>query len=285
MELGIIYQDIKKKLAESGIEAPDLEAKRLIQAVMGLDSVNFITNKEKPLSKPDIDQINHYLARRLNGEPLSKILGVKEFWGLEFEVTKDTLDPRPDTETLIEAVLGWVGARKDETLKIIDLGTGTGCILITLLSELSNAQAIGVDISEDALAVAAKNAEKHKMSNRIKFVQGDWLVGFEDESFDLIVSNPPYIPNPDIENLSKEVKNHDPILALDGGKNGLNCYKIIFSQLKNKLNGQNRAFLEIGFGQLSNIARLVDDSNLLLCDSKADISGIPRVVEISCGDK
>ncbi len=285
MELGVIYQEIKTQFAETGIDSPDLEAKRLIQAVTNLDSIDFIASPTKQLSAPHMEQINMYVARRLKGEPLSKILSVKEFWGLEFEVTADTLDPRPDTETLIEAVLKWVGGRKDDPLKIIDLGTGTGCIPIALLSELPNATVVAVDVSPKALNIAAKNAKKHKMSNRIEFVQGDWLTGFEDEFFDLIVSNPPYIPDSDIEKLSKEVKNHDPILALSGGNDGLNCYKIIFSQLKNKLNGENRAFLEIGFGQVNSIARLVDESNLLLCESRADIAGIPRVVEISCGDK
>ncbi len=285
MELGIIYQDIKNKFAESGIKPPDLEVKRLIQAVTGLESADFIAHPDKKLSEADIERINIYLERRLAGEPLSRILGVKEFWGLEFHLNEHTLDPRSDTETLIEAVLKWVGERKEEPLKIIDLGTGTGCIPIALLSELPNATAVAVDISVDALKIASKNAEKHKMSRRIRFRESDWFDWLEDEDFDIITSNPPYIPESDIENLPIEVKNHDPIFALDGGNDGLNCYKIIFSQLKNKLNGKNRAFLEIGFGQLSDIERLVDESGLLLCDSEADIAGIPRVVEISCGDK
>lgn len=287
MRLSSFYQVTKKKLANAGIDRPDLDAKLLIQNVTGLSEVDFITNRDKGLSEAQIKQIDTYVRRRIKGEPVSKILGVREFWGLEFTVTEDTLSPRPDTETLIEMALRWVDAEglRRSPLKILDLGTGTGCIPIALLSELSNATAIGVDISEKALLTAQRNAEKHKMSNRIKFVQGDWFEGIEDESFDLIVSNPPYISESDIKNLSVEVKNHDPILALSGGNDGLDCYKKILFQLKNKLNGKNRAFLEMGFGQLEDLARLVDESNLLLCDSKADIAGIPRVVEISCGDK
>ena len=304
MQLAEIYNNLKKSLSE-------LEARYLIEAVTGLESADFIARPDKELPQEQIDQINAYTARRLKGEPLSKILGVKEFWGIEFIVNKHVLDPRPDTETLIEAVLDWVksnsviarsevtkqsheGERLPRSLhslamtknfKILDLGTGTGCIPISLLSELSHATAVAVDISDEALNIARQNAEKHKMSDRIEFRKGDWLEGLEGESFDIITSNPPYIPESDIENLSVEVKNHDPIMALSGGKDGLDDYKKIIFSLKNKLNGKNRAFLEIGFGQLESLTRLVDESNLLLCDSRADIAGIPRVVEISCGDK
>ena len=223
------------------------------------------------------------MSRRLTGEPLSKILGVKEFWGLELEVNQHVLDPRPDTETLIEAVLAWVDREglRDAPLNIVDLGTGSGCIPITLLSELPNATATAVDISVEALEVAKQNAQKHKMSSRIDFHQGSWFEGLEGQDFDILTSNPPYIPESDIENLSREVKNHDPILALSGGNDGLDEYKKIIFGLKDKLNGNNRAFLEMGIGQLESLTRLVDESNLLLCDSKADLAGIPRVVEIS----
>lgn len=284
MQLSQLYKDLKTKFS-STMENSDLEAKRLIEGVTGLQSFDFITQPEKLIPQDQLKLVDEYASRRLAGEPLSKILGIKEFWGLEFIVNEHVLDPRPDTETLIETVLKWVGARKSEPLKILDLGTGTGCIPITLLTELPNAVAVAVDISEEALNIARQNADKHNLSNRITFVQGNWFDGLEGQYFDIITSNPPYIPNPDIESLSLEVKNHDPILALAGGDSGLECYKIIISSLKIFLNGENKAFLEIGFGQLESLSRLVDDSNLFLCDSKADLAGIPRVVEISCGDK
>lgn len=278
MDLNAIYQKIKQ-------EIEPLEAKYLIQAVTGLEAIDFIANKEQILSNAHVIQINTCLERRLKGEPLSKILGMKEFWGLEFIVNKHVLDPRPDTETLIEAVLDWVGGRKKEPLRILDLGTGTGCIPIALLSELPNSTAIAIDISAEALKVARQNAVKHGMAHRIIFIQGNWFDAIEGQDFDIITSNPPYIPNLDIESLSVEVKNHDPILALSGGDSGIECYKKIIFSLKSILNGKNRAFLEIGIGQLESLMRLIEDSNLLLCDSKADLLGIPRVVEISCGDK
>jgi len=189
-------------------------------------------------------------TRRLAGEPLSKILGLKEFWGLEFQVNEYVLDPRPDTETLIEAVLDYVGGRKSETLKILDLGTGTGCVPISLLSELPNATAMAIDISDEALDVARQNVQKHNdqhdISDRIEFRKGSWFEGLEGQNFDIITSNPPYIPDSDIENLSKEVKNHDPVLALSGGDSGLEAYNKIFSSLNNHLKSDGRAFFEIG---------------------------------------
>lgn len=287
MSLDSLYKDIKKRLSNSAIQTPELDSKLLIQAVTGFDDVDFITRRDTEISAQDMKSIDALVERRLKGEPVSRILGNREFWGLDFIVTPDTLDPRADTETLIEMALKWVKkeGRLNDPLKIVDIGTGTGCIPIALLSELPNATAIAIDISEKALSVARQNAQKHKMSSRIKFIQGDCLDSFDDDNIDLFVSNPPYIPNLDIENLAKEVKNHDPFLALSGGNDGLDYYKKIIFQLKNKLNGKNKAFLEIGFGQLESLTRLVDESNLLLCDSGADIAGIPRVVEISCGDK
>jgi release factor glutamine methyltransferase len=169
-------------------------------------------------------------------------------------------------------------------LKILDLGTGTGCIPITLLTELPNATAVAVDVSADALDVAHTNAKKHGVDDRIEFVQDNWFDNV-DGVFDIITSNPPYIPASDIPTLSVEVQNHDPILALSGGNSGLEAYKKIFSSLNDFLKRDGRAFFEIGQNQHESVMRLVDESNLLLRDSRADIGGIPRVVEISCGDK
>ena len=341
-----IYRQITERFAEA-FEEPKREAKYLIRDVAGLEEADFISAPDKALTQPQQQAIQEAVKRRVAGEPLTRILGCCEFWGLEFEVTPETLDPRPDTETLVEAALKWVRAqnslvetpflkrglcndlpdsigpassaglqhRKDKAplnpprlnpprlnpprqrggsdgkeqggrnLKILDLGTGTGCIAIALLSELPNASAVAVDISHEAALVARRNAAKHGMSERLAVIQGDWLGAFKADYFDLIVANPPYIPNPDIENLAIEVKNHDPILSLSGGKDGLDCYKKIIFGLKKHLNHTNRAFLEIGIGQLDEVSRLVDDSGLCLCDSEVDMLRIPRVVEISRGDK
>jgi release factor glutamine methyltransferase len=285
------------------------EAKMIIEHVSGYKAEKLITAPESIISEDQFKQIDSILSRRFNGEPLTRILGVREFWGLEFEVTPDVLDPRPDTETLVEQALKFaksVIVRREATkqssddgsglprslqslamtegeFRILDLGTGTGCIPIALLSELPHAKAVAVDKSPKALDVARRNAEKHEMSNRIEFVQSDWFEGIKDQEFDLILSNPPYIAESVIENLEDEVKNHDPILALSGGESGLDCYKKIISGLKSKLSERNRAFLEIGYDQRESVSRLVDESNLSVVACHKDLAGHDRVLEISTG--
>ncbi|MCI5060361.1 MAG: peptide chain release factor N(5)-glutamine methyltransferase [Alphaproteobacteria bacterium] len=305
MQLSALYAQIRQELLQNNIPNAEMEAKRLIMHHLGLDLGDFILKFGEKVDHLSLERIQEDVGKRIKGQPLSGILQKTEFWGLEFKTTGDTLDPRPDTETLIEAVLKYTLTRfsrcsnhplpqgeggdpqngEGEGIKILDLGTGTGCIPIALLSELSGARAVAVDISEKALEIARYNAQKHNMLERIEFVQGDWMKGLDDYSFDIITSNPPYIRESDIENLDKEVKNHDPILALSGGNDGLDCYKKIFFNLKKHLNSQNRAFFEIGYDQLSDVMRLVDESNLFTLRSHPDLGGIPRVVEISRGDK
>lgn len=282
------YQSIKQQLrANQAIETPDLDARVLISAYAGFDQADFITSGDKTVDNSVEKSVFTAVERRLAGEPVSKILGSREFWGMDFKVTKDTLSPRPETEIIIEQALKWIDGqgKRSDALTILDMGTGTGCIPISLLSELPNAVAVAIDKSSAALKVAQENAQKHEMGNRIEFIESDWFTNLGDKKFDLIVSNPPYIPNLDEESLPKEVRNHDPSLALFGGVHGLDPYKIIFSEINSHLKCGGRAFFEIGQNQLSGIVRLVDESNLQLCDSVKDLAGIPRVVEISCGDK
>lgn len=253
----------------------------IIEHITGYGAEAFITKPETPISDAHQKEVDNIVRRRIAGEPLTRILGVREFWGLEFEVTPDVLDPRSDTETLIEAALKWAGSQADKCIRILDLGTGTGCIPIALLTELPKATAVAVDVSEQALAVATRNANKNDVVNRITFKQSDWFTSLSDQKFDLIVSNPPYISESVIQNLDAEVKNHDPILALLGGESGLNCYEIIISDLEKHLKERGRAFLEIGYDQAQSVSRLVDESNLRLHRVVRDLGGNDRVVEIS----
>ena len=294
MNLEQVYKSVTKRLKEAEIETAELDARVLVLHHAGLNHADLITKGNTELSESVVQAIELDLARRIDGEPISKILGVKEFWGLEFQVTPNTLDPRPDTEVLVEQSLSWLGRsgllQSNKKIRILDIGTGTGCILISITHELrqkydANIIGVGVDFNYDAASVACQNVKAHGLEGHISIIQGDWMEALAEESFDLILSNPPYIPSRDIATLSKEVQNHDPILALSGGEDGLDCYKKIIFYLKTHLNQRNRAFLEIGIGQLNDLARLVDDSNLRLCDSYADLAGIPRVVEISGGDK
>lgn len=272
----------RHRLEQAGVDTPALDARILIRAATGLDEVAMIAEGIRAVPENQENLINEWLARRAAGEPVSRILGEKEFYGRSFNVTSATLDPRPDTEILIDRALDWAKAQ-NRPLRILDLGTGTGCILITLLAELPQASGIGVDINHDAATVSRENAVKHGVETRSQYACGSWFEPIEGQRFDLIVSNPPYIPYADIESLAPEVRNHDPILALAGGIDGLDPYKVIFSALENHLSPGGKAFLEFGFGQAESLARLVDDSNLFLSRITPDLAGIPRVLEIEMG--
>ncbi len=269
-------------MARGVVDTPDLDARLILRTVLGVSDSDFITGVDVKVESQDRDRIKNMIERRLAGEPVSRILGEREFWGLTFRITPDVLDPRPDTETIIDAALKRFGVNPPE--KILDLGTGSGCILIALLHEWPQAQGVAVDISEKALAVAGENASRHGVDSRMRLVCGDWGANL-GERFDLIVSNPPYIPNRVIANLDREVRNHDPILALNGGEDGLQAYKKIFSGLSKLMNAEGRGFFEIGYDQQNDVMRLAEDSGFCVEGIHADLSCIGRVVEISRGDK
>ncbi len=274
MKLSALYKDLKDALGN------DLEARMILEDYADVSWSDILSCPDRDI---DDSQIRNILKRRLAGEPLSRIAGEREFYGRSFALGADTLDPRPDTETLIDAALK---AHTTPPKTILDLGTGSGCILLTLLAQWPEARGVGVDLAGGALDIARANAQCHNLSDRTTFVQSNWWESLEDSvKFDLIVSNPPYIPNQDIANLDIEVKNHDPILALDGGNDGMDAYKIIFSQLKIHLNTGGLAFFEIGVGQCGYISRLAEDYRIRIEAIHPDLAGIPRVVEISCGDK
>ena len=278
-----MLQSARRALAGAGVDTPALDARILVRAATGADDAALIADGRRTVTADQKNRIDGWIARRVSGEPVSRILGEKEFYGRNFNVTPATLDPRPDTEILIDRALGWARAQ-NRPLRILDLGTGTGCILITLLAELPGASGIGVDINHDAVAVSRENAVKHGVETRCRFLAGSWFEPFDaGDRFDLIVSNPPYIPDADIESLAPEVRNHDPILALAGGIDGLDPYKILFSGLPGRLIPGGAAFFEFGFGQAESLVRLVGDSTLFMSRITPDLAGIPRVLEIEMG--
>jgi len=288
-----LYQKTKRRLEQAGIDTPELDARLILQEALGITDADLISNANISVGtaasspSPEIElckikKINEWLERRIEGEPVSRILGTREFWGLNFKITPDVLDPRPDTETIIEIALKRFKGNPPQN--ILDLGTGSGCILIALLHEWPDAKGIGVDISEAALEVAGENARANNVHERAGFMKGNWSESIRD-SFDLIVSNPPYIQNQTIANLAKEVKNHDPILALDGGADGLQAYKYIFTEIRPLLKKDGMGLFEIGYDQQKDVVRLVEESNLIVAGVHADLAGQPRVVEISSGDK
>lgn len=292
---------MRRVLADAGVENPALDARLLMRQGGNFSDFDLISKGWTPLSAEVIENVEKLLSRRVAGEPVSRLAGGREFWGLPFMITPDTLDPRPDTETLVENALkalsniapaeeaglaAMASMHADTGLLILDLGTGSGCILISLLKELPHARGVGIDLNPGAVAVARRNAAANGVADRVDFRVGSWFDPLEDgESFDLIVSNPPYIPEQEIESLRPEVRNHDPKLALSGGADGLDAYKIILKKLKKYLSCGGRALFEIGKGQEKDLVRLVDESNMSVCDSYRDLAGVIRVVEVGHGEK
>ncbi len=272
---------LKEKLRAAGVENPDLELRILLRDLGGFDDTAILLGR---IPDPLPAVILNAIDQRLAGKPLSRILGYREFYGRRFYLNDATLDPRADSETLIDAALQWAKENPYRTLRILDLGTGTGCLLLTLLAEIENATGVGVDLSVDAVSMAQKNARTLKLKSRAAFQTGNWFEGIT-ESFDMIISNPPYIRSDVIPDLESNVKNHDPILALDGGMSGLEAYKILLSNLKNHLVKDGASFFEIGFDQAEDMHRLVEKYDMKLVRIYPDLGGHPRVVKIRYGDK
>ncbi|QQG35599.1 MAG: peptide chain release factor N(5)-glutamine methyltransferase [Micavibrio aeruginosavorus] len=280
-----ILRLVRTRFSEAGINTPDLDARILVRHFLNLSDADLITGTSHA-SENQMVALQQAIERRLSGEPVSRIIGYREFWGMKMKVTPDTLDPRPDTERLVEMAIE--SCREEPPQNILDLGTGTGCILLALLKEFPESRGIGIDINSGAVDVSRENMENNGLSGRASFFIGDWhdsLPLGDVRQFDLIVSNPPYIPESEIESLSQEVKNHDPILALSGGSCGLDAYKSIIMKIKNLLAPEGACLLEIGRNQHAEVQRLVEDSGLCVLRIGADYSGILRVVEIGHGDK
>lgn len=262
--------------AERAGEEAGLDARLLIEAATGLSHAALIAAPEAPLGAA-AEPLAAMAARRLAGEPVSRILGWRDFWSLRFRVTDATLDPRPDTETLIEAAVDLLAARKSEALRLVDFGTGTGAILAALLTEFPQASGIGVDLSPEAAGVARDNLSRLGLAARARVAIGDWDEGL-DGLFDLVASNPPYIPSADIAGLAPEVRAHDPRLALDGGADGLDAYRRLAAIAARRLAPGGLALFEVGAGQAGAVAALLAEAGLTSLPPRADLGGVIRVV-------
>ena len=268
------------RLKIAAIESADLDARLLTGHALGLDLTGLILAAQRQLTRDESTRLEQFARRRLAGEPVARILGEKEFWGLALQLSSATLVPRPDTETLVELALELVraGGNLDRPLRIADLGTGSGAILLALLSELPAAQGFGTDISEGALQTARANAARAGLSDRATFVACDYASGLTGP-FDLIVSNPPYIRSADIDGLATEVRNHDPLAALDGGADGLDAYRALIPQAAGLLTPGAPLVVEAGEGQSTQIKALMTAVGLMPVNpAKADLAGIPRAV-------
>ncbi|MAV98439.1 MAG: protein-(glutamine-N5) methyltransferase, release factor-specific [Rhodobiaceae bacterium] len=239
-----VLRDAAITLKQYGVSIPDLDSKILLAHYLDVSKEYLIINNDMKLSAEQLKEYSKLINRRGLGEPTSKIIQRREFYGREFIVNNYVLDPRPDSELIIDVVKE--NFSKDKDIKILDLGTGSGCLIITLLLEFENSLGLGLDISEMAIKVASINAGKYFNDDRLSFVVSNWLQSINISSFDVIISNPPYIPNNQISKLSPEVKNFDPLLALDGGYDGLTCYENIIKQLKEtKLNSETLIIMEL----------------------------------------
>lgn len=266
----------ESRLAAAGIDTPDLDARLLIEHALGLTREALFTRANDPVPESDAARLLALIDRRVAHEPVGRILGHREFWTLDLALNADTLEPRPDTETVVEAVLKDIPDHR-APLRILDLGTGTGCILLALLAELPNATGLGVDLSPNAVAAATANAERNGLAGRARFQTGDWGDGLA-ERFDVVVSNPPYIPSADIAALAPEVREHDPLRALDGGADGLDPYRIIARQLPSLLTPGGIAALEVGQGQAGDVARLLAAAGIAVTGIFRDLGGVERCV-------
>jgi release factor glutamine methyltransferase len=263
-------------LAKAGFDEPRRQARRLIAAALGLSAAELFAHPERSFAAAERQQIAAMLGRMLAREPLTRILGRREFWGLEFFLSADTLDPRPETETLIEAVLT---RRPDRSraYRILDLGTGSGCLVLALLSEFPNAAGIGIDIAPGAAATARRNAAALGFGERARFVVGDWGSALA-RRFDIIVANPPYIASAAIPELPPEVREHDPHRALDGGTDGLAAYRTIRADLPRLLAPKGLFAAEIGSDQAETVAALLNGASLAVETVVPDLAGLPRCI-------
>ncbi len=260
------------------IDSAEIDARLLIGAALRLDLTGLITSGSRTFSKREVATVAAFAERRVAGEPVARILGHKEFWGLPFRLSAATLVPRPDTETVVERALEIVRDFRKSALRIADLGTGTGAILLALLHELPDAFGVGTDISLEALLTARANAADLGLAARSGFVACNYASALSG-GFDLIVSNPPYIRSADISGLAREVRDHDPRAALDGGADGLDAYRALISQAADLLSPGGALIVEAGQGQSGPIETLMAAAGLTTHEAaKTDLAGIPRAL-------
>jgi release factor glutamine methyltransferase len=271
---------LTKRFEAAAIDSAELDARMLVGGATGLDLTGLITQAARQLSVAEAARVTDAANRRLAGEPVARILGSKEFWGMPLQLSSGTLVPRPDTETVVEMALEMLRAvpTYEAGPKIADIGTGSGAILLALLSELPNAYGVGTDVCQAALATAKTNAVKLGFGGRSGFVACDYASALNGP-FDLIVSNPPYIRSADIAGLTAEVRDHDPRRALDGGADGLDAYRALVPQVSPLLALKGALVVEVGHDQSSQVEQLMTAAGLIHDrPPKADLAGIQRAV-------
>jgi release factor glutamine methyltransferase len=269
-------RELRRTFSEAGFETAALDARLLLLAALGISATDLITQPDICLSPDEAKTLAAFTHRRLDHEPVARIVGVREFWGLPFHLSPETLVPRPDTETVVETALDLLPDRQ-APLRIVDFGTGSGCILVALLHELPQATGLGVDLSFGALVTARTNAADNRVGSRCHFALSRWADAVSGP-FDLMVSNPPYIASKVIPTLDEEVREHDPKLALDGGPDGLEPYRILLSEAGRLLAPQGLLVVEIGYDQAQDLVGLAGAQGLEIVRIAHDLSDNPRCV-------
>lgn len=277
---GNAVRKISGQLKDAGFENPRLDARLLAASVMGIDVARLFSHPEMLLTEAQSKVLEALTQRRLSHEPVSRILGFREFWSLEFQIDESTLDPRPDSETLIEAVLERIPDHA-APLSILDMGTGSGCLVLALLSELTAATGVGIDISAQALEMAAHNAKNLGLDKRVQFAKSNWFKEkpFDHaKRFDVIISNPPYISDDDILKLEPDVRSFDPIEALSGGQDGLRAYRELLADMARYRSSSGIIALEIGWKQAAAVEQIGASCGLKTKAIVKDIADRDRVL-------
>lgn len=277
--LGALHRDARRRLESAGIDGAAFDARLLVEHFTATTRAEAISDPDRMVDAQAVAAADAALTRRIVGEPVHRILGFREFHGLRLNLSAETLEPRPDTETLVDAVLPLIAqmVERHGTCRILDLGTGTGAIALALLAAVPQAVAVGADISDDALATALRNARDLGLSERFAATKSDWF-GAISGQFDVIVSNPPYISSAEIKTLQKEVRDFDPLRALDGGADGLDAYRVIARESASHLKAGGIVAVEIGSSQNTDVTGIFHDAGFPVVTALRDLGGNDRVL-------
>lgn len=270
------WKAAQERLKTAGIDSPAIDARLLLEAAADINRLDILNDPYRELTPEQLDRYEDWIQRRLNREPVARILGRKAFWKILLNLTPDVLVPRPDTETVVETALA--AFPEDMAFEMVDMGVGSGAILLSILAERPGAKGLGTDISEEALAVARDNAANLGLSDRAAFLRTGWADGLADASFDLVVSNPPYIRSEEIALLDQEVREHDPHLALDGGTDGLDAYRLLVPETRRVLRPLGVFVVETGWDQAEQVKALFTEAGFERVTVIQDLGARDRVV-------